>query len=76
MPLRTVRCHDTCTKGGVIMSEPTDELSNEQWAAYVAGEAIPDARPLYDHCGCLFPCPDHRSPQQDAQRDRDYWNDL
>lgn len=34
-----------------------------------------DAHPLYDHCGCLYPCPDHQSPKQDKQRDEDYWND-
>lgn len=34
-----------------------------------------DTRPLYDTCGCLYPCPDHKSPQQDGQRDREYWND-
>lgn len=30
---------------------------------------------LYDTCGCIAPCPDHKSPAQDGRRDRDYWND-
>lgn len=34
-----------------------------------------NSRPLYDTCGCIAPCPDHKSPTQDAQRDRDYWNE-
>lgn len=32
-------------------------------------------RPVYDECGCIFPCPDHKTPAQDGQRDRDYWSD-
>ena len=29
----------------------------------------------YDACGCIAPCPDHKSIKQDGQRDRAYWND-
>lgn len=32
-----------------------------------------DARPLYDACGCIAPCPDHKTPKQDARVDHDYW---
>lgn len=28
----------------------------------------------YDECGCIAPCPDHKSPAQDARRDREYWS--
>lgn len=34
-----------------------------------------DQRSPYDECGCIAPCPDHKSPAQDGRRDRDYWND-
>jgi hypothetical protein len=33
-----------------------------------------DTRPLYDACGCIFPCPDHKTPTQDGNRDRAYWS--
>ena len=29
----------------------------------------------YDACGCIAPCPDHKSIKQDGQRDRAYWSD-
>lgn len=32
-------------------------------------------RPLYDTCGCIAPCPDHKSIAQDGRRDREYWDD-
>ncbi len=35
-----------------------------------------DQRSPYDECGCIAPCPDHKSPRQDAEGDRAYWNDL
>lgn len=31
-------------------------------------------RPLYDACGCIYPCPDHKSIRQDKERDEAYWN--
>lgn len=34
-----------------------------------------DGRPLYDACGCIYPCPDHKSPAQDGKRDAEYWTD-
>lgn len=34
-----------------------------------------DGHPLYDACGCIYPCPDHKSITQDARRDREYWTD-
>ena len=64
-------------------AHPFDYLTEKPWSAYLSGDAfVPappllyaDERPLYDHCGCIFPCPDHKSPAQDGKRDRDYWND-
>lgn len=33
-----------------------------------------DYAPLYARCGCIFPCPDHKTPTQDARADDAYWN--
>lgn len=53
------------------MSErPTDRKIRNQW---LQAHAI--LRPMYDACGCIYPCPDHKSPKQDGTRDREYWND-
>lgn len=29
---------------------------------------------MYDSCGCIAPCPDHRSIAQDGKADREYWS--
>lgn len=34
-----------------------------------------DGHPLYDACGCIYPCPDHQTLAQDGKRDRVYWTD-
>jgi hypothetical protein len=55
----------------------TDEERNEQelWFPEIFYPKVSDERPLYDECGCIYPCPDHKSPAQDGQRDREYWSD-
>lgn len=40
---------------------------------YVREPRTPDSP--YDECGCIAPCPDHKTPSQDGRRDRAYWND-
>lgn len=39
-----------------------------------AGSASLHLHPLYDQCGCIYPCPDHKSPAQDGKRDEEYWS--
>lgn len=48
-----------------------------EWEGKEDFAILPDASvsPLYDVCGCISPCPDHKSPAQDGRRDRAYWDD-
>jgi hypothetical protein len=42
---------------------------------FVRGVGSDGTRPLYDACGCIAPCPDHRSIAQEGRQDRAYWAD-
>jgi hypothetical protein len=53
------------------------EADDKSWhvieSQYIREPRTPDSP--YDACGCIAPCPDHKSPAQDAERDRAYWDD-